>query len=66
MAFDGANKYCEESIEKLQQLAHYIKERKKIEEEYAHSLSTHIWGKDQANSIRKALQVCFAKAVQKG
>lgn len=40
MAFDGANKYCEESIEKLQQLAHYIKERKKIEEEYAHSLST--------------------------
>ncbi len=42
MTFDGANKYCEESIEKLQQLAHYIKERKKIEEEYAHSLSPAI------------------------
>lgn len=42
MTFDGANKYCEESIEKLQQLAHYIKERRKIEEEYAHSLSTPI------------------------
>lgn len=42
MTFDGANKYCEESIEKLQQLAHYIKERRKIEEEYAHSLSNPV------------------------
>jgi len=43
MTFDGANKYCEESIEKLQQLAHYIKERRKIEEEYAHSLSNPVY-----------------------
>lgn len=40
MTFDGANKYCEESIEKLQQLLNYIKERKKIEEDYAQSLRT--------------------------
>lgn len=45
MTFDGANKYCEESIEKLQQLASYLKERRKIEEAYAHSLRTRPpWG----------------------
>lgn len=38
MTFDGANKYCEESIEKLQQLSAYIKERRRIEEDYAQSL----------------------------
>jgi hypothetical protein len=40
MTFDGANKYCEESIEKLQQLSAYIKERRRIEEDYAQSLRT--------------------------
>lgn len=64
MAFDGANKYCEESIEKLQQLAHYIKERKKIEEEYAHSLSAIDRSSSfESNLFRKALQVCLIEAL---
>lgn len=56
MTFDGANKYCEESIEKLQQLATYIKERKRIEEDYAQSLRTQTCKIFQFIIFRQAMQ----------